>query len=118
MNDGAFYMCDLYVVEQGTYLRKEKGRFILNPPDDDNLEIPIREVERILIFGNVQLSTAVIGTCLHRQIPVVFLSHTGNYKGHLWSTELQDLEAERNQFLKYADPAFQLETARSICSIT
>ena len=107
-------MCDLYIVEQGTYLHKEKGRFILNPPDDKNLEVPIREVDRILIFGNVQLSTAVIGTCLHQQIPVVFLSHTGNYKGHLWSAELGDLEAERRQFLRYGDEAFQREVARSI----
>ena len=107
-------MSDLYVVEQGTCLRKEQGRFVLNPPDAEDLEIPIREVERILIFGNVQLSTAVIGTCLHQDIPVVFLSQFGNYKGHLWSAELGDLEAERRQFLKYEEAAFQAEVARSV----
>ncbi|ASC69874.1 CRISPR-associated endonuclease Cas1 [Halomicronema hongdechloris C2206] len=107
-------MCDLYVVKQGTCLRKEHGRFILNPPEDDGLEIPIREIERILLFGNIQLSTAVIGTCLQQQIPVVFLSRTGIYKGHLWSAELRDLEAERNQFLNYTDRTFHLETARAI----
>jgi CRISPR-associated protein Cas1 len=107
-------MCDLYILEQGTCLCKEQGRFILHQPNETDLELPIREVERILVFGNIQLSSAVIGTCLYKQIPVVFLNHAGQYKGHLWSVERNDLEAERNQFLNHANRDFQLETARSI----
>ncbi len=42
-----------YVVQQGTYLRKDQGRFILNLPRDSALEVPIREVEQILVFGNI-----------------------------------------------------------------
>jgi len=107
-------MCDLYLVEQGTYLRKDQGRFVLQSRRDEDLEIPIREVERILLFGNIHLSTAAIAICLGRQIPVVFLSQTGQYKGHLWGVERGDLEAERRQFGQYADVTFQLETARSM----
>ncbi len=107
-------MCDLYLVEQGTCLRKDQGRFVLQSRRDDDLEIPIREVERILLFGNIQLSTAAIGTCLGRQIPVVFLSQAGQYKGHLWSVERGDLEAERRQFSKYADANVQFDMARRI----
>jgi len=107
-------MSSLYVVEQGTYLQKEQGRFILSPPDEDDLEIPIRDVDRILVFGNVQLSTAVIGTCLAQQIPVIFLSQLGDYKGHLWSAEITDLRAEAQQFARQHDDAFAQATARAI----
>jgi CRISPR-associated protein Cas1 len=107
-------MSSLYVVEQGTYLQKEQGRFILRPPDEDEVEIPIQEVDRILVFGNVQLSTAVIGTCLHQQIPVIFLSQTGEYKGHLWSAEITDLVAEAQQFARQAEVPFQWGTARAV----
>lgn len=107
-------MSSLYVVEQGTCVNKEEGRFRLSPPRGESLEVPIREVERILIFGQVQVSTAVIGLCLNQQIPVIFLSQTGEYKGHLWSAEFEDLAAERYQFLRQGEDPFQLATARAI----
>lgn len=107
-------MSSLYVVQQGTYLQKEQGRFILNPPKAESLEIPIREVERILVFGNVQVSTAVIGTCLQLAIPVIFLSQMGDYKGHLWSAESPDLVIETAQFERQKETPFQLAMARAM----
>ena len=107
-------MSRLYVVQQGTYLHKEQGRFILRPPKGETLEVLIREVERILVFGNVQLSTAVITTCLQLNIPVVFLSQLGDYKGHLWSAESADLVVETAQFERRRETDFQLAIARAI----
>ena len=76
--------------------------------------MPIREIERILVFGNVQLSTAVIGTCLALRIPIIFLSQLGEYKGHLWSAETTDLIVEAQQFERQHDDAFCEQTARHI----
>jgi CRISP-associated protein Cas1 len=78
------------------------------------VEIPIREVERVLVFGNIQLSTAVIGACLEGQIPVVFLSQLGDYKGHLWSSEFCDLPLKAAQFGRRQDGAFQVMMAGQI----
>ena len=107
-------MSSLYVVEQGTYLQKEQGRFVLKAPKEEPLEIPLREVERILVFGNVQLSTAVISSCLGLQIPVIFLSQLGEYKGHLWSAEITDLTVEAQQFARQHEPEFAQHMARAI----
>jgi CRISPR-associated protein Cas1 len=107
-------MSSLYVVKQGTYLQKEQGRFVLTAPQEEPLEVPIREVERILVFGNVQLSTAVVSSCLALQIPVIFLSQLGDYKGHLWSAERLDLAVEAAQFARQGDGAFGLGVARAI----
>jgi CRISPR-associated protein Cas1 len=107
-------MSSLYVVQQGTLLQKEHDRFSLQSPDEGELEIPIREVERILVFGNVQLSTAAIATCLQLHIPVVFLSQLGDYKGHLWSAEFGDLQAEFSQFQRWQESSFQLTVAKAI----
>ena len=78
------------------------------------LEIPIQEVGRILVLGRVQISTSAIEACLERQIPVVFMSQTGDYKGHLWSSEFCDLPTEAAQFGRRHDRVFQLELARQI----
>jgi len=112
-------MTTLYLVQQGTVLRKQQGRFVIEEKTDKEkrqgkLEIPIAEVERILVFGRVQLSTVTIQTCLEQQIPVVFLSQLGDYKGHLWSAEVTDLTVEARQFQQWQNEAFQLEMARKL----
>lgn len=65
-------MSTLYLVQQGTCLSREQERLIIKPPKEPQTEVPIREVEQILVFGNIQLTTAVISTCLELQIPVIF----------------------------------------------
>ncbi|NEQ95623.1 MAG: CRISPR-associated endonuclease Cas1, partial [Cyanothece sp. SIO2G6] len=124
-------MSSLYLVQQGTRLSKEQGRFVLAVPAKERrarneerggkkegrgeeIEIPIREVDRVLVFGNIQLTSAVIGACLQQQIPVVFLSQLGEYKGHLWSAESADLAVEAAQFRRQEDEAFKRQVAREI----
>jgi CRISP-associated protein Cas1 len=111
-------MTTLYLVKQGMALRKEQGRFFVQAGSEGKsareVEVPIREVERVLVFGNIQLSTAVIGVCLEEQIPVVFLSQMGSYKGHLWSSEFCDLKLQGRQFRLFEDEAFQEKMARQL----
>jgi len=107
-------MSTLYLVQQGTYLKREQERFIVEPPKDPKTEIPIREVQRILVFGNIQLTSSVLSTCLEHQIPVVFLTQLGEYKGHLWSAESADLVLETAQFERHKQPDFKLAIAQEI----
>jgi CRISPR-associated protein Cas1 len=78
------------------------------------VEIPIAEVELVLVFGNIQLTTSAIAACLDAKIPVIFLTQMGEYKGQLWNSEFCDLLSEEAQWQKRLDAAFQLETARAI----
>ena len=111
-------MATLYLVHQGTKLRKDHGRFVVEPPrgakNEPTVEIPVLEVERVLVLGNVQLSTAAMSVCLQEQIPVVFLTQMGQYKGHLWSGDFCDLAMEAAQYGRRKDHEFQLKMARQI----
>lgn len=109
-------MASIYLVEQGTLIRREQSRLLLQLPKEQaqTIEVPIQEVERILVFGNIQLTNSVISTCLEAQIPVVFLSQTGKYKGHIWSAESVDLKLETNQFERCQDNQFKVKVAREI----
>lgn len=121
-------MSTLYLTQQGSVLNKDHERFRVRysqrtnqassrssrVPHLSTIEIPIREVEQILIFGNVQLSTAAMAVCFAQQIPTLFLSQVGRYKGHLWSSERRDLPTESAQFGRRPDRFFQLEMARSM----
>jgi CRISP-associated protein Cas1 len=78
------------------------------------MEVPIQEVDRVLVFGNVQLSTSAISSCLEAKIPVIFLTQWGEYKGHLWSAEYCDLKIEAAQFHRHQDLAFRTRIAAQV----
>lgn len=107
-------MATLYLLEQGTSLFKENLRFIIHVPKKDKFELPVREVERILLFGNINLSTPAIATCLESSINVLFLSPSGRYKGHLWNKDYSNLNVELLQYQHHSNFAFQLAISKAI----
>ncbi|MFW6296591.1 MAG: CRISPR-associated endonuclease Cas1 [Halothece sp.] len=108
-------MATLYLLEQGTTVYKDYQRFVIWMPDEENkIEIPIREVERILVFGNIQITTQAINACLQENILVLFLSPSGQYKGHLWDLAATNLDNELVQFEKRQNPHFSLLLSQAI----
>ena len=107
-------MAAIYLVEQGTNIYKDYQRLIIHVSEKPKLEVPIREVQQILVFGNIQLSTPVIQACLQEQIAVLFLSQSGRYHGHLWSAECRDLENELVQVTRRSDADFQFQVSQAI----
>jgi CRISPR-associated protein Cas1 len=104
----------LYLTHQGSKLQKNHGRFVLSLPDQNAINIPMTEVEQVMVFGNVQITTPTIAACLHRHIPVMFLSQTGTYRGHLWHAEYDNYRAEAAQFERFNDLRWQFAIAREI----
>lgn len=107
-------MSTIYLTHQGSKVTKQQGKFSFQGSEQSPLTVPIREVNRIVVFGNVHLTTPVIATCLQTEIPVVFLSQGGKYKGHLWSATCEDLTAEIAQFAHWKNGEFQQTMARTI----
>jgi len=107
-------MATIYLIEQGTSIYKDYQRFIIHVPDKPRLEVPVREVQQIMVFGNIQLSTSVIQVCFQEKIPVIYMSQSGLYHGHLWSDELTNLDNQLMQIEKRGDDSFQLNVSRAI----
>ena len=77
----------LYLVEQGATLRKEAGLLTVTKDAQVLSKVPAAKVEQVVIFGNVNLTTPVIGFLLREGIDCVFLSSEGKYHGRLVSSE-------------------------------
>ncbi|MBO3460373.1 CRISPR-associated endonuclease Cas1 [Aetokthonos hydrillicola Thurmond2011] len=107
-------MAAIYLIEQGTSIYKDYQRFIIHVSEKPKLEVPIREVQQIIVFGNIQLSTPVINACLEEQIPVLFLSQSGQYHGHLWSEESINFETHLIQIERRNDDYFQYNVSKAI----
>jgi CRISPR-associated protein Cas1 len=73
----------LYAGLQGSRLRIEAGRLIVESPDDQELlDVPSGLVERIVCFGSVGVSAGVRSWALATGVEQVFLSRRGSYLGH------------------------------------
>ncbi|MDZ8258487.1 CRISPR-associated endonuclease Cas1 [Nostoc sp. ChiQUE01b] len=107
-------MAAIYLIEQGTSIYKDYQRFIIHVSEKPKIEIPVREVEQIIVFGNIQLSTHVINACLQEKIAVLFLSQSGQYHGHLWSEESSNLDNQLIQMQRRSDDYFQFSISKAI----
>lgn len=72
----------LYLDAQGAYLRKEDGEYVVHYQQTQQA-FPSSQIEKIILLGNVQISTQVMADALHHHIPVCFLSSKGRYRGRL-----------------------------------
>ena len=60
-------MATLYLVEQGATLKKEGKRFVVEKVGKIIFEIPAFKIERVLIFGNIQITTQAISFLLSNE---------------------------------------------------
>lgn len=78
----------IYIHSQGSYVRKRKGRIIINKHNAELGSIPINQIDSIVAAGNVNFSAAALKTLLKKGITVYFMSTWGKLYGFLspfWS---------------------------------
>lgn len=76
-------MSTIYLMVQGSSIRKAGERLVVRYEEEILLERHFRDISRIMIFGNIQLTTQAISTILERGIDCIFFSLSGYYKGKL-----------------------------------
>jgi CRISPR-associated protein Cas1 len=107
-------MAALYLTEQGSKLRKTSQRLVVEKGGTTLLEVPASGIDRVLVFGAVQLSTQVISFLLDSGIDVSFLSMGGRLKGKLIPVESKNVFLRLAQYDRYKDEEFKLMIAKSI----
>ena len=107
-------MAVLYLVEQGSTLRKQGERLVVEKEGQVLASVPAVKVEQVVIFGNVNFTTPVIVHLLTNGIDVVFLSLSGQYHGRLISAESKYGELRQKHLRLVDDEARALSIAQSI----
>ena len=77
----------LYLTEQGSSLRLDGQRLIVEKDDEVLWSVPAVPVERVMMRGHVQVTIPAVGFLLKNRIDVSFLSMRGRLKGRLVSPE-------------------------------
>ncbi|MDX2129647.1 MAG: CRISPR-associated endonuclease Cas1 [Chloroherpetonaceae bacterium] len=110
------FLRTLYLQEQGSLLRKEGERFLVEKSSMKLTELHARKVEQIIVLGNVTLTTPAIQHCLQNHIPIAYLSQNGYYFGRLEATTADNTLFERDQYLRSLDEEFCFDLARRMIS--
>jgi len=104
----------LYVNEQGTSLRKASKRLLVAKNGQTLQAVRLHEVERVVLFGNIQVTTPAAATLLDAGVEVSFLSQYGRFRGRLAPTDSKNVPLRLAQFRRYEDRDFRLTLARQI----
>jgi len=107
-------MATLYLTEQGSKLVKDHRRLVVEKDGEVLFEVPAFKVDRVLIFGNVALTTPAISFLLESGIDTTFLTIHGRLKGRLMPLASKNVILRMRQFERAQDKAFALSLAKRI----
>lgn len=107
-------MPPLYITTQGAKLRYAQRRLIVEKDDCQIAALPAVHVDQVLIFGNVSVTTPALSYLLESETDTVFLTTEGRYKGRLVGPAGGNIQLRLQQYRRYHDPSWALETARAI----
>lgn len=107
-------MNPVYITEQGAVVRHSSKTLVVTKGKEKIIQIPILQIDRLLLFGNIQLTTQTLNLLLQESIDVAFLTLNGKLRGRLVASESKNVILRLAQYERYLDDEFQLAEARAI----
>src|SRR4051812_25603776 len=105
-------MTTLYVTQQGASIRRVSQRIQVCRAGQVLETARLRDLERLVLLGNIDLTAAALSALLDAGIETVLLSYGGRFRGRLTPAESKNVFLRRTQFQRYEDGLFRLEVAR------
>ncbi|GFR36589.1 CRISPR-associated endonuclease Cas1 [Thermobrachium celere] len=107
-------MEDLYVIEQGCTLKKLDQQILITKGGMKIDSIPIFKIDKILLFGNQQITSQALNLAFEYGVDVLFLSYTGKLKGKLSSINSKNIYLKLSQYETWKDKQKRLDISRKI----
>jgi CRISPR-associated protein Cas1 len=101
----------IYITNQGARLQRIDGQVGLSLDRTILFRWPVAELERVLIFGNAQVTTQVLGLLFEHGVHVSFFSSTGRYRGQLLGPDGGNVFLRLAQHHLHRDEGFRLRFA-------
>ena len=104
----------MYVVEQGAFLKKNGNSLDIVKKGDLVQSLPAKDLEKLILTGNISLSGPVMDFLIHNRVETVFLTPTGRFRARLMIDEHKHVALRKAQYLKLETPAFKLAVMKNI----
>jgi len=106
----------LYVLEPGSYLRKEGESLKIVREHSVVADIPAQGLKRLTLVGYVSLSGAVLDFLIRHRIETVFMTPTGRFRARLMLDEHPHVARRQAQYARLSDKGFCRRMAKTIVS--
>lgn len=107
-------MESMYVLEPGTYIKREGHTLKIVKDGKVISEIPAEGLKHLILVGYVSLSGGVLDFLIQNRIETVFMTPTGRFRARLALDEHRHVALRKAQYLRLSDTSFVLDTARII----
>jgi len=107
-------MSSLYVDDQSASIRIRGNELLVTAGEQITEKMPLEWIGRIVICGNVQITTQAVVTLMKACIPVHFLSTRGNYRGCLQPALHKHAALRCMQYERYKSEDFRLEFSKTL----
>ena len=104
-------MSVLYVEEQGAYIKKRDERIIIEVNKVAIRDVPLVNLEQIVCFGNVQVSSQTLALLLEQNVELCFLSGHGKFRGRLVGETARNGRLRQSQWRVSCDPVLERDMA-------
>lgn len=120
----------LYVMAPNAYVRLENDTLRVDVKEDcgpegdaqqnqsgawkKRLQVPLHHLGGVVLFGNALVSPAVVHRCADEGVSLVFLDPNGRFKARLEGPVAGNILLRQAQHRKALEPAFALDSARTI----
>lgn len=105
----------LYVTSPGCTL-SVKNRSICVTTDEGSQNVPVHNLESVVCFGDMKVSTPFMQFCSNNGVKLVFLSCYGRYYGTFNGLQTGSVFLRREQYKRFDDPDIRLSIAGDIIS--
>ncbi|MFH0726978.1 MAG: type I-C CRISPR-associated endonuclease Cas1c [Pseudomonadota bacterium] len=104
----------LFVTTQGAYLNKDGETVTVNVEHEVKLRVPIHTLGGVVCFGQVSMSSFLMGFCAERGVLVSFLSNYGRFLARVQGPVSGNVLLRREQYRQADDPGASALMARSM----
>lgn len=102
----------LFVSTQGAYVFHEGESVVIRIEKEERLRVPIHHLGGLVCFGDVAVSSPLLGLCGERGVHVSLLSERGQFRARVQTEVSGNVLLRRQQYRVADDPAARLEIAR------
>lgn len=102
----------LFVSTQGAYVFHEGESVVIRVEKEERLRVPIHHLGGLVCFGDVAVSSPLLGLCGERGVHVSLLSERGKFRARVHTQVSGNVLLRRQQYRVADEPKQRLEIAR------
>lgn len=107
-------MAYAYLVEQDSVVVKRGRRLLVEQNDTTIAELELHQLDALLIFGRVEITTPALDLLCRHNVETAFLSLNGRLKGQLTPPRPKNIALRLAQYHRFNDPGGRMRRARQI----